>query len=87
MVSTRSRPKAAEQKMMQISAGFVYVSTRSRPKAADFKGYFVIVWVYIVSTRSRPKAAELRVYEAQKQIKLFQHAAARRRLRMVGFMF
>ena len=50
-VSTRSRPKAADNTSINT------VPTRSRPKAAvkqlaDDRGFIV------VSTRSRPKAAE-----------------------------
>ena len=56
------------------------VSTHSRPKAAALPNDVPDSEVP-VSTHSRPKAADFGAYVRQLEIKLFQHTAARRRLR------
>ena len=78
-VSTHSRPKAAVLNYYHDNGGF-YVSTHSRPKAAD-------TWLQrednslSVSTHSRPKAAGFHINGIIQMI-LFQHTAARRRLKI-----
>ena len=57
MVSTHSRPKAADFATWPLSS-IVSVSTHSRPKAAD-KSMVIVVKKGKVSTHSRPKAAAM----------------------------
>ena len=77
-VSTHSRPKAAGYFARQYGHGHI-VSTRSRPKAAG-NPYRREGGSMAVSTHSRPKAAERLAAERYKTW-LFQHTAARRRLK------
>ena len=77
VVSTRSRPKAAAKRMVNINFDKL-VSTRSRPKAAAYSAAD-LTRRGLVSTRSRPKAAAA-IPAPSCLYGLFQHAAARRRL-------
>ena len=79
VVSTHSRPKAADN---VVDGMFTYagaVSTHSRPKAAEAAKAEALTAVQ-VSTHSRPKAADCAAAMTVLAEKLFQHTAARRRL-------
>ena len=78
-VSTHSRPKAAEAAKAEALTA-VQVSTHSRPKAADCSGWDDF-YVSAVSTHSRPKAAEKMTVGILWCGRMFQHTAARRRLK------
>ena len=77
-VSTHSRPKAAEPAKQNL-VSFRLVSTHSRPKAAELS-LSGCKETGIVSTHSRPKAADAYLKTCAWE-KLFQHTAARRRLK------
>ena len=82
VVSTRSRPKAADNGQASAALRWV-VSTRSRPKAAELL-YGLSSFLSNVSTRSRPKAADSNDWR-RRLFRTFQHAAARRRLKIKVF--
>ena len=77
VVSTHSRPKAADPAVVLATREFV-VSTHSRPKAAGFPVRCQSRH-RLVSTHSRPKAAASMLL-FMVSVYLFQHTAARRRL-------
>ena len=80
-VSTHSRPKAAAFAGSANAVALVIVSTHSRPKAAA--NFYFIPFCHInVSTHSRPKAAAADL-PAPTITGVFQHTAARRRLRAI----
>ena len=77
VVSTRSRPKAAEKKQVHTLDVFI-VSTRSRPKAADTTSRMGNIASRFQHAAARRRLS--RVINITGVSKMFQHAAARRRL-------
>ena len=77
VVSTLSRPKAAANRM---AAAYPYVCFNTQPPEGGCRLFAQARCSVAVSTLSRPKAAAANLYVSTSRA-LFQHSAARRRLR------